>query len=313
MSEDIQKADRRRLLSRLAGDYHVQTARRVALSMSRDIVTDMTILAITRANVREVTASPEPVAHTHDGVPGVPADALRIPVSVYAVAKDLGLPYETIRRRVKKLLDAGVCVTVDGGVVVPGATMVRQSNLDLIAETQTATESFVAEAGRFGVTAAQHYRPPTADLPKQIIRLAMNYFLDATSHSAKVMDLDVVAVLVLRAINMANVSHVTHDPALAPAYAGLDIELPDGERQGVSVYSISRFLLMPYETARRAVQRLEQRGLVRKGRGGLTVPLEVVKRPEVVAGILHLVALTETFLADLARAGIAYRPNPAPG
>jgi DNA-binding IclR family transcriptional regulator len=70
---------------------------------------------------------------------------------------------------------------------------------------------------------------------------------------------------------------------------------------------------MPYETARRAVLRLEQRGLVRKDREGLTLPLEVINRPEVVAGILHLVTLTETFLADLARAGIAYRPSPAPG
>ena len=307
MSEQIETADRRRLLSRLAGDYHVQTARRAATFMSRDIVTDMTILAIARANVRQITASPEPVAHTYEGVAGVPADGLRIPVSVYAVAKDLGQPYETIRRRVKKLLDAGVCVTVDGGIVV------RQSNLNLIAETQIATENFVAEAGRFGVTAAQHYRPPTGDLPKQIIRLAMNYFLDATSHSAKVMDLDVVAVLVLRAINMANVRHVTHNPALAAAHAGLDVALPDGERQAVSVYSIGRFLLLPYETARRTVQRLEQRGLVRKGRGGLTVPLEVVNRPEVVAGILHLVSITETFLADLARAGVAYRPSSVPG
>ncbi|CAN5810707.1 hypothetical protein BH11PSE1_BH11PSE1_15820 [soil metagenome] len=313
MSQQIETADRRRLLSRLAGDYHVQTARRAATFMSRDIITDMTILAITRANVRQITASSEPVAYTYEGVTGVPADALRIPVSVYAIAKDLGLPYENIRRRVKKLLDAGVCITVDGGVVIPGATVVRQSNLDLIAETRIATEKFVAEAGRFGVTAAQHYRPPTADLPKQIIRLAMNYFLDATSHSAKVMDLDVVAVLVLRAINMANVSQVTHDPALAAAYAGLDKELPDGKRQGVSVYSIGRFLLLPYETARRVVQRLEQRGLVLKGRAGLTVPLEVVNRPEVVAGILHLVALTETFLADLAQVGVAYRPSSVPG
>lgn len=313
MSEQIEKADRRRLLSRLAGDYHVQTARRATAFMSRDIVTDMTILAITRANVREITASSEPVAHTYDGVAGVPADGLRIPVSVYAVAKDLGLPYENIRRRVKKLLEAGVCTTVNGGLVIPGANVVGQRNLDFIGQTQIATEAFVAEAGRFGVSAAEHYRPPTPDLPKQIARLTMNYFLDATCHSAKVMDLDVLTVLLLRAINMANVSHVTHDPALAVAYAGMEGVLLDAERQAVSVYSISRLLVLPYETARRAVLRLEQRGLVRKDLGGLTVPLEVVNRPDVVAGILHLVALTETFLADLARAGVAYRPSLAPG
>lgn len=313
MSERIEDLDRRRQLTRLAGEYQMNTARRAARLMSRDMVTDMTILAITRANVREITSSSEPVAQTHDGVPGVPADALRIPVSVYAIAKDLGLPYENIRRRVKKLLDAGVCITVDGGLVVPGATMVRQSNLDLIAETQTATENFVAEAGRFGVSAAEHYRPPTPDLPRQVIRLAMNYFVDVTTYTAKLMEVDVVAVLVLRAINMANTSHVTHDPTLAVTYAGMDTVVPDAERLPVSVYSIGRFLLLPYETARRAVMRLVDQGLVERGPGGLTMSAGVINRPEVVAGILHLVMLTETFLADLARAGIAYRPNPGPG
>lgn len=313
MSEQIEGADRRRQLSRLAGEYHVNTARRAARSMSRDIVTDMTILAITRANVREVTASPEPVPYTYDGIPGVPADALRIPVSVYAIAKDLGLPYENIRRRVKKLLDAGICVTVDRGLVVPGATMVRQSNVDLIAETQIATETFVAEAGRFGFSAAEHYRPPTPDLPRQVMRLAMNYFLDATIYTAKLMEVDVVGLLVLRTINMANISHVTHDPTLAVTYGGMENALPDGERQPASVYSVGRFLLLPYETARRAVIRLVDQGLVERGPNGLTISAGVINRPEVIAGMTHLVALTETFLADLARAGMAYRTSPAPG
>lgn len=313
MSEQIESADRRRLLSRLAGDYHVNTARRATSFMSRDIVTDMTILAITRANVREITASSEPVAHTYDGVAGVPADALRIPVSVYAVAKDLGLPYENIRRRVKKLLDAGVCTTVQGGLVVPGATVVSPRNLELIQATQVATETFVAEAGRFGVAATEHYKPPTADLPKQVIRLAMNYFLDATTFTANSLKLDVVAVLVLRAINMANISHVTHDRALAVTYGGMEEVLPHEARQPTSVYSVGRFLHMPYETARRAVIRLEERGLVQRGSKGLFVSPDVVTRPDVLEGMLQLVALTETFLADLARAGMAYRPNPAPG
>lgn len=313
MSEQIETADRRRLLSRLAGDYHVNTARRATTFMSRDIVTDMTILAITRANVREITASSKPVAHTYDGVAGVPADALRIPVSVYAVAKDLGLPYENVRRRVKKLLDAGVCVTLNGGLVVPGATVVTPRNLELIQATQSATEHFVAEAGRFGVSAMEHYQPPTADLPKQVIRLGMNYFLDATTYTAQAANVDVVAVLVLRAINMANISHVTHDPALAVTYAGMEEVLPHEAREPTSVYSIGRFLHLPYETARRAVIRLEKRGLVQRVPKGLYVSPDVVSRPDVIEAMLHLVALTEAFLRDLARVGIAYRPNPARG
>jgi len=52
-----------------------------------------------------------------------PPDEVREPTSVSALAKSLGLPYETLRRQVRRLIDAGVCIRVDGGLIVPMAVV----------------------------------------------------------------------------------------------------------------------------------------------------------------------------------------------
>lgn len=308
MRPDVETVDRRRLIARLAGDYHVNTARRSARFISRDIVTALTILAINRANVRELLTSREIIAHPHEGIAGVPTDDRRRPVSVYAVAKDLGLPYETIRRRVRRLTAAGVCAQVEGGLIIPAKVLTAPAHDGIIAETWAATTEFVEAAGRLGVVGG----PPQAqgpDVLRQTLRLTTDFFLESTCHSARILDLDVLTVLALRTVNMANIAHVTHDPDLAQAHAGLEEVVPDAQRHPVSVYAIGKFLLLPYETTRRAVIRLEARGLVRRGPDGLSMGSEILGRPEVVRAMIDMAALTETFLADLAAIGVGYRPE----
>jgi hypothetical protein len=59
------------------------------------------------------------------GPDGVLHDEERRPISVSRLAKSLGLPFETTRQHVNQLIDAGICIRVNGGVVVPKATMQR--------------------------------------------------------------------------------------------------------------------------------------------------------------------------------------------
>ena len=54
----------------------------------------------------------------------LPDDA-RKPVSISQVAKSLGMPFETVRKQVHKLIDAGLCVRVEGGVIVPQTSLQR--------------------------------------------------------------------------------------------------------------------------------------------------------------------------------------------
>lgn len=305
MPPDVEIAKRRRLIVRLAGDYHVNTARRSARFISRDIVTALTILAINRANIRELLASREVIDRPHEGIAGVPTDDRRRPVSVYAVAKDLGLPYETIRRRVRQLVAAGVCAEVDGGLIIPAKVLTAPAHDGIIAETWAATTRFVEEAGRLGVAAGPP-QVPGPDVLRQTLRLTTDFFLESTCHTARIMDLDVLSVLALRAVNLGDVAH---DPELAHTRVGLEAVVPDAQRHRVSVYAIGKFLLLPYETTRRAVKRLEDRGLVERGPDGLSIPAEVLTRSDVVRALIDMAALTEAFLADLAAIGVGYRPE----
>jgi hypothetical protein len=54
-----------------------------------------------------------------------PPDEVRRPISVCELARSLGLPYETLRRQVRRLIEAGVCVRIEGGLIVP-MTVVEQ-------------------------------------------------------------------------------------------------------------------------------------------------------------------------------------------
>ncbi|MES2340285.1 MAG: hypothetical protein V4597_01300 [Pseudomonadota bacterium] len=309
MPEDLHGVDRRRLLSRLGGEYQLDAARRVARSMSRDVATVLVFLEISRANVAALTASRETVAEPHAGVPGLPPDHQREPISVYMVARNLHMPYETARRHVRKLTQAGLCETVAGGVIIPARAILDPRLMAAAAETFAATVAFVQTTGRLGVSAAGHRQPPSPDQFRQVNRAVSAYCLETACQMARVMDLDPGSVLILRAVNLANVRHVTQDPDAAPAHAGLADILPDAERRPISVYGLAKYLLLPYETVRRSLLQLEAKGLVRREAGGLIVPAEVVARPAVVAGVMELVANTEAFLVDLAAAGLAYQPE----
>jgi hypothetical protein len=75
------------------------------------------VLAITAANTAHLDV------RTQDpGVAGPDAvlpDEMRKPVNITQLAKSLGMPFETVRKQVHKLIDAGVCVRVEGGLIVP--------------------------------------------------------------------------------------------------------------------------------------------------------------------------------------------------
>ncbi len=98
--------DMTRQISRLGGIFLLERARFVARTIDRNFVTALVFLAITRANVGDLTKSRDAAA-PYLGLGEPPPDALRTPVTVYALARSLGIPYETVRRHVGKLKAAG--------------------------------------------------------------------------------------------------------------------------------------------------------------------------------------------------------------
>jgi hypothetical protein len=140
------------------GWSHVLSCIGIAASLADgDMVHGIILMAIIHANTARLRQSNGD--HEYDTAAHVPDDSLRSPVSVYAIAKQLGLPYETVRRHVARLIDEGRCVRVGsrGGVVVP-LSAIRDMRPDaFLAHSLDSLQALVAELDRIGALQARMY------------------------------------------------------------------------------------------------------------------------------------------------------------
>ena len=106
---------------RLSSDHLLRNVELLSENFDGDLMLGLIFSAIVQANVRHI--SNDPVLGAKYGVLGaIPPDELRQPISVNALSESLGIPYETTRRYVNRLLKMEWCVKVGGrGVMVPGA------------------------------------------------------------------------------------------------------------------------------------------------------------------------------------------------
>jgi hypothetical protein len=109
---------RARAATRISTDYVLRSLQLVRGIASDDLLDGIILWALVQANVGHLINSDLP-----GEIGAAPPDELRRPVSVMALAANLGFPYETMRRRVGKLIASGMVVRVPGGVIVPGSML----------------------------------------------------------------------------------------------------------------------------------------------------------------------------------------------
>ncbi len=87
-----------------------------------DITAALVFASVVEANVGHLGASPDS-ATALATLRRLPPDEMRRPVTGVALAATLGIPNETVRRKIKGLIDQGLLVRVDGGLIVPTEVM----------------------------------------------------------------------------------------------------------------------------------------------------------------------------------------------
>jgi hypothetical protein len=148
MSEDPVLARRVAVLSMA----YVARALRGLADVFGDGRDGLVVLAITAANTAHLD-----VRTAERGIAGPDAvlpDELRRPISINRLAQSLGMPFETTRQCVNRLIRAGLCVRVEGGVVAPTAALQRPEvaqavmvNLTLIRELMRDLQAVGLEIG----------------------------------------------------------------------------------------------------------------------------------------------------------------------
>jgi hypothetical protein len=108
---------------RLSDEYFLRALRIIVDMAEGDMITAIVFRAVVAGNIGYLDAHAAEAALYAD-VETVPPDRLRRPVSVLSVSGALGLPYETTRRHVRKLIASGRCRMERTGVIAPAEGMV---------------------------------------------------------------------------------------------------------------------------------------------------------------------------------------------
>lgn len=297
-------ADRRRMAARVAVYYFLRTATLITRAVDEDLVTALVFLGVQRANVRGLVRNPD-IDATYASVSEIPPDDLREPVSVYAVAKALAMPYETVRRHTTKLREAGLAEVVDGGLLIPNQVHRSASMLAGMAENLEVSRRFLRDAILVGAAPAAPFSVAAEDVSRRTVRLSVEYFLDCLGLVARTVRLDPLSILIGLAVGRGNMEHLAQDRVTAETYAGVDAIPPDELRRPVSVYALSKSLGLPYETTRRYARRLTKDGwLDRKDDGGLILPSAVLGKPGVLQAGVEFAAKTQAYLTHLIEIGV---------
>ena len=111
-------------------------------------------------------------------------------------------------------------------------------------------------------------------------RIGGDYTLRTMIGVAAGLDHDYALAVVYIAILQANLGPVMEDASLSARYAGIDTIVPEDLRRPISVHALAGSLHMPYETTRRCVGRLIDKGYVRRvSRSGILTCAEKMADP----------------------------------
>lgn len=93
-------------------------------------VTDSLIVGATiAANINHIDADPV-LARRFADEGTLPPDTLRRPITIRALSRRLGMPFETVRRRIADLAQRNTIVMTPQGVIVPGERLMRASHAE---------------------------------------------------------------------------------------------------------------------------------------------------------------------------------------
>lgn len=149
VQESALSPDQSRMVARISSDYFLRTLSLMAEFHDGDIIKAIVFQCILAANTSHLDQTDEGARFS--GVEGPPPDEMRRPVSALAISQALGMPFETTRRYVNRLIAEGKCVRVRKGVIAPRSVVGSSEAGRLTVANFNNVRRFVRELTRAGV------------------------------------------------------------------------------------------------------------------------------------------------------------------
>jgi DNA-binding Lrp family transcriptional regulator len=139
-----------RLVMRLSSDYLLRLADPITLYMG-DLVTGLVLMDIIHANTEHLPDSEGGQTDAGWSPAGFVPDDLRKAVRPTALSERLGIPAETVRRHIQRLLDQDRCERRENGYVVPSRVLAREPFVQYMVDNQSHLHRLYAGLADFGV------------------------------------------------------------------------------------------------------------------------------------------------------------------
>ena len=224
-----------------------------------DLTSAQIVLAIAHANTGHVTHEPDTAARFM-ALRDVPPDHLRLPVSGYAIARQLGLPLETTRRHILKLQALGWCQRVGDGFLIPETVWRDPAALQAVAQNGSRPLAAVGHAPPASGPRTDEHSPDA--VVRGINRASTEFFTEALRTLTRDFRLTGSHVLMLAGLQTRSLASGSRAAFRLDELDGHDGDQILDLRRGVSAFELSRRFSLPYETTRRGLARLRERGWV---------------------------------------------------
>jgi DNA-binding Lrp family transcriptional regulator len=273
--------------------------------------TDAIILAtLVQSNSAPVSGDPELQRRYAAFAAPVPEE-MRRAISINAMAASLGLPFETVRRRTKRLIADGLCEATPQGVRLSNALLASDAHARGLQATYAAAQGLYERLLRTDCVRLMDLPPrapaPSGDTPpvRIVWRASADYFLRMMEILLPAFPSITRAFVVLE-VTRANLEDVPDGLRGDESYEPQAL-LPDEYRKPVRASVVAASLGLPHETVRRTLTTLVEEGRCLRVRGGFVVPAEVLARPRVVMALGANFRNLGRMFAELAETGVLTR------
>jgi DNA-binding Lrp family transcriptional regulator len=301
-----------RAVNRISWNYVLRASHQLT-EVFGDIRSGFVAQAIHTANTAHITVRTS-LNRPVTGHAGILSDGVRKPVGISALSESLGLPFESIHRIVRRLIEQGACEWGEGGVIVPAALVEGPEAARSLTAHLGHVRSFVRDlqaldlAEPFTLALTPATEETDAILGRIIGRPSGDYLVRALKILADSYG-DIRTGIVIQTIVTANTDHLDTESHRGPRYAAIDDPAPDNVRRPISIARLADSLGFSYEAIRSQVKRLIEKGLCQRVDGGLIVPQAVVEQPATVRVMLENVGYVRRFLRELAMLVLGMEPD----
>lgn len=278
---------------------------------SGDLMQGLVAFALLNAGVEHLERTPA-LSARYASLDNPPPDEERRPIPITTLARSMGLPRETVRRKVYNLVDQGMATVVDDGALVTNAQLARVAGPEYVMSRLPIRLSLFERLG-YPLSKASEGRVAYIDEQlvvsriRQLLRLLNIFYSRVYEPVPEYGEGDLKQGMVLMAMQWSIFSDVS----------GVDFTDPETLRPlaetPVAKADIAREIFLNRETLRRVIFKLTDNGSLRKKGGDLFLTPAFLESRALSQSVQRtLLALTQ-MLKSLAASGILVDHSPQAG